>query len=66
MLFEIAVVQNPLKKDAEENGTMETLVLGPVFHVAKDQSSAALKALRAPEAKDIDLDRCTVLVRPFV
>lgn len=65
MLFEVAIVQRPTKKDAEENGAMETLVFGPKFEVARDLASAGLKAIRSEQAKDIDLDRCDVLIRPF-
>ncbi len=65
MLFEVAVVKQPTKKDAEENGAMEELVYGPAWVVAKDQQAAGLKALRADAAKDIDVDRVQVLIRPF-
>lgn len=65
MLFEVAVVELPLKKDVEENGALEKLVFGPTFVVAKDQASAGLKALRSVDAKDIDIDRSQVLIRPF-
>lgn len=64
MLFEVAVVKQPTKKEAEE-GALETLVYGPVFVIAKDQASAGLKALRDDKAKDVDVDRMQVLIRPF-
>lgn len=64
MLFEVAVVKQPTKKEAEE-GALEELVFGPVFVVAKSAEAAGLKALRGDAAKDIDVDRALVLTRPF-
>lgn len=65
MLFEVAIIQKPTKKEAEENGAMETLVFGPKFEIARDAASAGLKAIRSEEAKDLDLDKCEVMIRPF-
>lgn len=66
LLFEVAVIQQPTKKEAEDSGALETLVFGPAFFVAKDTQSAGLKALRSDAAKDLDVDKCQVLIRPFV
>lgn len=65
MLFEVAIIQKPTKKEAEETGAMETLVFGPKFEIARDAQSAGLKAIRSSDARDIDLDKCEVLIRPF-
>lgn len=65
MLFEVAVVELPNKKEAAD-GVLEKLVYGPAYIVAKDSAGAERKALRTPEAAAIDIDRAHVLLRPFV
>jgi len=78
MLFEIAILEAPTKKEAEE-GKTERLVFGPRAVVANDSQSAAIAAVldatngehnpSAPPAQDlakIDRARMKVLVRPFV
>ncbi len=65
MLFEVAIIERPTKKDAEENGAMETLVFGPKFEIARDAASAGLKAIRSESAKDLDLDKCRGTDPPF-
>lgn len=64
MLFEIAIIKKPTKKETEETGAVETLVFGPKPVMAKDAQSAAIQAVMK-EKLDIDLDKCEVLVRPF-
>ena len=65
-LFEIAILERPTKKEAEE-GRCERLVFGPKSVVASDEQSAAIVAVM-DESKDLklDRDRMEVLVRPFV
>ncbi len=72
-LFDVAVIQKPSKKEVEENGASESLILGPLSVIAKDAQSAAIKAIgkydpsaRQPGQPVFDLDKCEVLVRPFV
>lgn len=69
MLFEVALIQQPTKKEKEEGGR-ETLILGPIPVIADDDKSASLKALMDnkddEKVKAADLSRVTVLVRPFL
>lgn len=63
-LFEIAILQKPTKKQAED-GEEEKLVFGPSFTVARDQQSAAIKAIMEKAPQGLDMARAEVLVRPF-
>lgn len=68
-LFEVAILEQPTKKAAEE-GTGERLVFGPRAVVATDAQSAAIGAVidagsDNAEIAKIDRQRMTVLVRPF-
>ena len=64
-LFEVAILEKPTKKEAEE-GAGEKLVFGPKAVVARDSQSAAIAAVMAGDVpKDIDRQRMEVLVRPF-
>ena len=67
MLFEVAIVENPTKKDAEENGALEKVVLQPTTVVAADQQSAGITAImdNTEAIKECDKSRLQVLVRPF-
>lgn len=66
-LFEVAILENPTKKDAEENGAAQKLVFGPKAVVARDQQSAAINAVMDGTAlpQGVDRSRLEVLVRPF-
>jgi hypothetical protein len=66
-LFEVAILEVPTKKQAEEHDQLEKLAFGPIYVIAKDGQSAAIKAvLENPEkASGIDKSRMQVLVRPF-
>lgn len=64
-LFEVAVIEEPTKKAMEEDGAMEKLILAPTYVMARDVQSAAIKVLRDSKI-DANLDRCKVLIRPFV
>lgn len=65
MLFEVALVQQPTKKEAEE-GIGEKLILAPTAVIANDDKAAAVQAVAANKDKvPTDLARVQVLVRPF-
>lgn len=65
MLFEVAIVEKPTKKDAED-GKCERLVFGPKAVIAKDAMSAAIGAvLDGAQDGKFDRDRIEVLTRPF-
>lgn len=66
-LFEVAILEQPTKKDAED-GKGERLVFGPSAVVASDGQSAAIAAVMGASSDDlkaIDRQRMQVLVRPF-
>jgi hypothetical protein len=66
MLFEVAVLQKPTAKEAED-GKQETLVLEPTCVVAVDDKAAAMKVMQKENVKlrEMDADRMIMLVRPF-
>lgn len=61
MLFEVAIIEVPKKKDGQER-----LALKPVFVIAKDSQSAAISAVMENRTLKVDRQRMQVLVRPFV
>lgn len=64
-LFEVAILQKPTKKEAEDGGC-EKLVFGPKSVIANDDQSACIAAVMDGEApRDLDRSRMEVLVRPF-
>lgn len=64
-LFEVAILQKPTKKEAED-GACERLMFGPKSVIANDDQSAAIAAVMDGEApRDLDRSRMEVLVRPF-
>ena len=66
MLFEVAILERPTKKEMEESGAVETLVFGPKAVVANDAQGAAIAAvLSGDDVSKIDKARMQVLVRPF-
>ncbi len=67
MLYEVAILQVPTKKEAEE-GAVEKLVFGPVAVMAGDAQAAAINAVLGDGAKleGVDRSKMQVLVRPFV
>lgn len=68
MLFEVAILEKPTKKEIDEGGKTERLVFGPKAVVANDSQSAAIAAVldgNNGEKIDVDRSRMTVLVRPF-
>lgn len=66
-LFEVAILELPTKKEIEEGTGVEKLSYGPVFVVAKDAQTAAIKSImeNADKTAEIDKARMSVLVRPF-
>lgn len=63
-LYEVAIIERPTKKQAEEGAT-EKLLMEPTPVIARDPQSAGIAA--ALKAKlDVDMERAEVLVRPFV
>lgn len=64
-LFEVAILENPTKKAAEE-GIGQKLVLAPKAVIARDAQAAAINAvLDGGVDPKIDRSRLEVLVRPF-
>ena len=63
-LYEIAIIEYPTEKQAEE-GAIEKLIFGPAAVVASNPQTAGLKALKDHDMSAINLDRAQVLVRPF-
>ena len=65
MLFEVAVLEKPKPKDAEE-GKLERLVLR-MDVVASDDKAAGLKIIMNEKEKlsGVDPDRMILVVRPF-
>lgn len=65
MLYEVAILEKPTKKEVEDQGKTERLVFGPKAVVANDPQSAAISAVLDGEKIEVDRSRMTVLVRPF-
>ena len=62
MLYEVALVEQPSKKDA-----MEKLIMSPKPVIARDEQSAGVIAvLDNKDSITCDMSRVQVLVRPFV
>jgi hypothetical protein len=62
-LFEVAITENPTKKEAEDGAT-EKLIMAPKAVIARDQQSAAVAA--ALEAGvSFDPNKSLIHVRPF-
>lgn len=66
MLFEIAILQKPTKKEMEEEGKTEQLIFGPKAFVAKDPQGAVVAAMQSSEVPKVDPNKVEVLVRFFV
>ncbi len=66
MLFEVAVLEKPKPKDAEE-GKLENLVLKTDV-VATDAQAAGLKVIMNEKTllERVDPDRMILVVRPFM
>lgn len=65
-LYEVAIIEKPTKKQAEEDGVQDKLVFGPKAVIARDPQGAAVAAvLDGSFPKEADRTRMEVLVRPF-
>lgn len=64
MLFEVAIIERPTKKEAED-GAVEKLVFGPTAVIARDSQGAVLAAIMGPDKPVVEMARAEVLVRPF-
>lgn len=64
MLFQVALVKKPTKKQAEE-GAQEELVMPPTAVLAADEKGAAIRAVTQAKVAMEDLASVEVLVRPF-
>lgn len=67
MLYEVAILETPTKKEAED-GKGERLVFGPKCIVANDPQTAGIAAVLTGnngEKIEVDFGRMKVLIRPF-
>lgn len=65
-LYLVAVILQPTKKQKDEDGVMPTIVVQPTAVLAKDETSATVKAARlVPEEFAKFDDRLEVTVAPF-
>lgn len=65
MLYLVALIQKPTKKE-EEDGKQESLIMPPTPVIARDDKAAAIKAVQENASKiSADLSNVEVLVRPF-
>jgi len=66
MLYWVAAVQEPTKKQKDEEDAVEVLIMQPKIVVAKDDKTAAIKVvMESEELKGKDLNKIQVVVRPF-
>lgn len=66
MLYWVAAIIEPTKKEKEETSAMEKLVMQPKIIVARDDKDAAIKVVMGEESlKGIDVDKLQIVVRPF-
>lgn len=65
MLYEVALVEEPTKKAAED-GKMERLVFGPKAICAGSDQAAGLLAGKEADLSGVNVDQLRVYVRPFV
>lgn len=67
MLYEVAMIKRPTKKEIEDEGKSEELVLPPVCVIANDPQGAAVQAvIKHKDSVPADMSKIDVLVRPFV
>ncbi|RLI66885.1 MAG: hypothetical protein DRO67_00535 [Candidatus Asgardarchaeum californiense] len=65
-VFMVVVVENPTKKDVEENDAMSKVILGPEFVVADTDQAAATQVLLGNEKlREFDQKRIELVIRPF-
>lgn len=63
-LFEVAIIEKPTKKEAEDGAT-EKLVFGPAAVMARNEQGAVVAALLGENRPTVDMNKAEVLVRPF-
>lgn len=64
MLFEVAIIEHPTKKQSEE-GIGSNLIFGIEGVVAKSDKAAAVVAAQKADLEGKDPNRLEVLIRPF-
>ena len=64
MLFEVAILSVPTKKELDD-GKKEELLFGPKAILAKNEQTAVFNIMRDPANAELDLDKVAVLIRPF-
>jgi hypothetical protein len=66
-LYEGAILEQPTKKEMDEENKTERLVFGPKAFTARNPASASmvLGQLAADAVKDVDVNKLEVLIRPF-
>jgi len=66
MLFEVAIIKKPTKKEIDDGNGKETLLLKPTCVLAANPQGAVIVAVTQDGGvKDFDPNVCEVLVRPF-
>lgn len=67
MLYDVAIISKPSKKEIEEGTGAETLVLAPVSVLAADPQGAVVAVVlaNADKLSGVDMSKTSVLVRPF-
>jgi hypothetical protein len=64
-LFEVAILERPTSKEAED-GAVEKLILPPTPVLAADKQGAAVAAVLDNSKIEVERARMEILVRPFV
>lgn len=66
MLYEVAIIKKPSKKEIDEGTGIEVMVMPPTPVIARDPNSAVIAAVtKDGGVKDFDPHKCEVLVRTF-
>ena len=66
MLYWVAAIMEPTKKEKEETGKLEELVMQPKIVVARDDKDAAIKVVMGETSlKGLDANKLQIIVRPF-
>jgi len=64
-LFEVAILEKPTRKEIEEDGASEKIIMPPTPVIASDAQSAAISAVMDAGELKVDRSRMQVLIRPF-
>ena len=66
MLYEVAIIKKPTKKEIEDGTGVEKLLLPPTCVLAANPQGAVIVAVtKDGGVQDFDANYCEVLVRPF-